>query len=215
MKSRFSSFKNTTPNGSLRFGPLALIEVAAVNRIAVVATLSCLFTACPRSVSQDVNGSLAKVTVSGVDDDCVPPRYLGDGGTQFFGFQSTGKPVVSSSYDAFWGPARVDGGVIAPGSRQDFVINQEVNLTQGTDSTRICGRVFYTWSSPAEGSGPPWVMTLNQRWEAIDLGCSAPGAQVPLTACTSTRTFTFTPVSECALECVRVSAASDVTCDCY
>jgi hypothetical protein len=159
-----------------------------------------------------VKGSLVSVSVAAVADDCVPPRFVGDGGTQFFGLQNTGKPVVSSSYEAFWGPSRTDGGVIVPGSRQDFVIDSEVNLVQGIDPSRICGRVYYTWSSPAEG--PPWVMQLNQRWEAIDLGCDSPGAQVPLTACNSTRLFTLTPVGDCALSCVKVAAAGDVSCDC-
>lgn len=178
-----------------------------------VACLSVALAACPTPVSQDIQGSIVNVSVtSGGSDDCVPPRYLGDGGTQFFGFQKSGKPAISSSYEAFWGPSRVDGGIIAPGSRQDFVIDQEVNLVQGIDSARICGRVFYTWSSPS--GGPPWVMQLNQRWEAIDLGCDSPGAQLPLTACNSTRLFTFTPLGSCALNCVQVGAASDITCAC-
>jgi len=178
-----------------------------------IAGLTLLLAACPISVTtQDVKGSLVEVSVAPVTDDCVPARYTGDGGIQFYGVQASGKPVVSSSYEAFWGPSRTDGGIIVPGSRQDFLIDQEVNLAQGLDAARICGRLFYTWSSPAEG--PPWVMQLNQRWEAIDLGCSSPGAQLPLTACSSTRLFTFTPVSDCALACVKVTGASDVSCDC-
>ena len=179
-----------------------------------LASFCLLALACKSTSSQDVNGFLVQVSVEPVvvSDDCRPNRFTGDGGVQFFGFQKSGKPVVSSSYEAFWGPARVDGGSIGEGSRQDFVIDEEVNLVQGFDPSRICGRVFYTWSSP--GSGPPWVMQLNQRWEAVDLGCSAPGANLPLTACNSTRRFTFTPVSDCALSCVRVRAASDVTCEC-
>jgi hypothetical protein len=57
-------------------------------------------------------------------------------------------------------------------------------------------------------------MQLNQRWEAIDLGCDSPGAQIPLTACNSTRFFTFTPISSCDVSCVKVAASGDVTCEC-
>lgn len=177
-----------------------------------LAWLILVVCACPTPVTQDVAGFLTQVSIAAVADDCLPERYVGDGGVQFFGLQKNGKPAISSSYEAFWGPARVDGGVIVPGSRQDLVIDQEVNLAQGFNSSRLCGRLFYTWSSPAEG--PPWAMHLTQRWEAVDLGCDSPGAHIPLTGCSSTRLFTFSPLSDCDLSCVKVAASGDVTCVC-
>ncbi|MCA2976692.1 MAG: hypothetical protein INH41_25095 [Myxococcaceae bacterium] len=164
-------------------------------------------------VAEDASGALGAMRFETVSDDCTPQRFTGDAGTLFVGAQASGRLVVATSLEAFWGPPRPDAGAIVSGSRTDFVTGAPVELLQGGDPARRCGRLRYTWSDEGLDDGGARTLLLEQVWIGVDVGCPELFPFLPGRDCTSTRRITFEPGTPCRLQCLRPSSAS-FTCGC-
>jgi hypothetical protein len=176
----------------------------------------CVLGACVQSIdviAEDATGALGEMTFQTVTDDCSPPRFSGDAGLLFVGTQASGRLVVSTSLEAFWGPARPDAGEIVSGSRTDFVTGGPVELLQGGEPTRRCGRLRYTWTDEGVDDAGVRTLGLEQVWIGVDIGCPELYPFLPRRDCTSTRRVLVAPGPPCRLQCLRPSAAS-FTCGC-
>jgi hypothetical protein len=170
-----------------------------------------LFGACVQPidlVSEDAMGALGQMTFEPIADDCSPPRFTGDAGTLFVGTQASGRVVVATSLEAFWGPGRPDAGEIVAGSRTDFVTGAPVELLQGGDPTRRCGRLRYTWSDQGLDDAGVRTLSLEQVWIGVDIGCPELFPFLPSRDCSSTRRVTVQPGPACRLQCLRPASAS-------
>ncbi|MCU0699701.1 MAG: hypothetical protein MUC96_24600 [Myxococcaceae bacterium] len=159
-------------------------------------------------VSEDATGALGLMTFERVADDCAPPRFTGDAGTLFVGTQPSGRLVVATSLEAFWGPSRPDAGDIVAGSRTDFVTGSPVELLQGGDPSRRCGRLRYTWSDLGIDDAGVRTLALEQVWIGVDIGCPELYPFLPSRDCTSSRRVTVQPGPPCRLQCLRPASAS-------
>ncbi len=163
-------------------------------------------------IAEDATGNLGPMRFESVEDDCKPRRFTGPTGALFVGTQASGRMVVTSSLNAFWGPGRDDAGAIVAGSRTDFVSATDVELVLGGEPTRRCGRLRYRWTDLGLDGGVR-TLELKQLWQAIDIGCPEQYAHLPEQDCTSTRRVTFTPGQACRLQCLTPTA-DDLSCGC-
>ncbi|MFO0600400.1 MAG: hypothetical protein U0228_34145 [Myxococcaceae bacterium] len=150
-------------------------------------------------------GHLALVEVVTTSDDCSPRRFSGDAGQQFFGVRDDGGVVFTISQLAQYGPAR-DGGVLEGSGRQAIPVIAPVNMSVAAGDACV-GR-FGSWVLDG-----PTSLTITQTWPGIS-DCTAGPTWLPAAPCTSVRTFSFTALSDCRLECVTLSASLEVSCSC-
>lgn len=170
--------------------------------------------ACEGPVREDATGQLGPMVFETLEDDCRPTRFTGRTGALFVGAQQNGRLVVTSSLESFWGPAREDAGTLIAGSRTDFVTGTDIELIQGGEPTRRCGRLRYRWSDlGVDRDAGVRTLELKQSWESIDLGCPEQYAHLPERDCGSTRRVRFTPMTPCRLQCLTPTAA-DLGCGC-
>ncbi|MBL8915768.1 MAG: hypothetical protein JNM17_34035 [Archangium sp.] len=165
-----------------------------------------VMAACEPLEGDDLPGQLASVTVTSLSDDCSPLRFVGDAGVQFYGTRPDGGVVFTMSQRAQFSSASDDGGLVESVQRQTapFIGDGRTNVASGD----ACVGVFSAWRVDA-----PFVLRNPQEWPGAD-ACPAGPGWLPRMPCTSERVFTFTPISECNLKCVTISAAGEVTCDC-
>lgn len=164
-----------------------------------------LLTAC-EPIEDALPGKLAQLTVTTARDDCSPVRFTGDAGLQFFGVRPDGGVVFTISQRAQYSSARDDGGVVEGVQRQSapFVGDGRSNAASGD----ACVGTFSAWRVDGD-----FVLRNAQEWPGLQ-DCTTGPAWLPRQPCTSERVFTFTPVSDCNLECVRLSASGEVSCEC-
>jgi hypothetical protein len=165
-----------------------------------------LVAACD-PVEEDLPGQLAQVTVTGLGDNCAPSRFVGDAGTQFFGVRGDGGLVFTLAQRAHYSSDRDDGGVVESVQRQTFPTVGDGRVAVGSEGEPCVG-TFSAWRS--DGG---LTLSITQGWPGAD-GCPSGPRWLPSTACTSQREFTFTPVGDCNLRCVRITAAGEVSCGC-
>lgn len=163
-------------------------------------------------VAEDAVGDLGPMHFERVDDDCRPQRTIGETGALFVGRQASGRLVVTTSLESFWGPARDDAGSLIAGSRTDFVTGDDLELVLGGEPTQRCARLRYRWTDLGVDGGVRHL-GLTQHWVAVDPGCPERYAHLPERDCTSVRRVTFTPRAPCRLQCLSPTAA-DFTCGC-
>lgn len=173
-------------------------------RISLVVVGWLTLSAC-ETVSEKLAGQLVQVTVVTVSDTCIPRRAADDGGVQFFAMRPDGGAIFSASLYTQFGP-NLDGGGI-DSTRTDSIPPSSPTSTLGTESA--CAATTAAWSFLDAGLG----LQLDQVLPGIDVCPSGPG-WLPSTSCASTRQFHFDPIRACSLQCVHVSAAGDVSCDC-
>jgi hypothetical protein len=172
-----------------------------------------LLAAACQPVAEDASGAIGPMTFETVEDDCRPRRFTGTTGSLFVGSStSNGRLVVSSSLNAFWGPAREDAGALIAGSRTDFATGADVELVLGGEPSRRCATLRYRWTDVGLDGGAR-VLELKQLWLGVDPGCPEGYAHLPERECTSTRRVTFTPGPACRLQCLTPTA-DDFACGC-
>lgn len=176
-------------------------------RLAIVLVLA---AACSDPIEESVPGFLGRVTVTTAADDCSPPRFEGDGGVQFYGVRQDGGVVFTLSQDSIFGPLS-DGGALESVQRQSFPSPGDgaanVGVTDDGSVDPACAGIFTRWV-PIDGG-----FSNDQEIPGVNKCPSGP-LWLPAKPCTTSRTFTFTPLSECDLKCLRVSASLEVTCEC-
>lgn len=156
---------------------------------------------------EDLPGHLALVSVSTRGDDCTPRRFSGDAGVQFFAVRSDGGAVFTMSQLAQFSSVEDDGGLVESVQRQ--TVPFPGNGTSGVGvGDQNCIGTFSAWAIDGEN-----LLSLPQTWPGSSTCPSGPG-WLPSNACSSDRLFTFTPISDCTLRCVRISASGEVTCGC-
>ncbi|MFT3708331.1 MAG: hypothetical protein QM817_11820 [Archangium sp.] len=174
---------------SLRFFPLVL-----------VVCLGC-------ETQEDLPGHLALLSVSTQGDDCTPRRFSGDAGIQFFAVRPDGGAVFTVSQLAQFSSVDDDGGLVESVQRQSVPFPGEGSWAVGNGDQNCVG-TFAAWAINSEN-----MLTLPQSWPGLS-ACPSGPEWIPQDPCVSNRFFTFTPVSECNLRCVRISALGEVTCGC-
>jgi hypothetical protein len=157
-------------------------------------------------VEEDLPGHLAQLSVTTRVDDCVPARFTGDAGVQFFGLRADGGAVFTVSQLAQYSSNVDDGGLVESVQRQTAPFPG--NGATSVGSTDACSGTFSAWV--LEGAN---LLSIRQTWPGRDACTTGPG-WLPQSPCTSERVFTFTPSSECNVKCVRISAAGEVSCGC-
>ena len=153
------------------------------------------------AVEDDLPGQLVHVEVSG-GGDCLPARFTGDAGIQFFAAREDGGLVFTMSREAQFGPTR-EGALLGGVDRQ---VPSDAPTTVGNENT--CFGKFNDWRRTDGG------FVLNQAWPGVDFCVSGP-TWLPTETCTTTRRFVFTEVGPCSLRCVRFpTGGSEVECRC-
>ncbi len=153
------------------------------------------------AVEEDLPGVLVRVEVSG-SSNCLPARFTGDAGLQFFGQREDGGLVFTMGTEAQFGPPR-EGGVLGGVERQ---VPSEATTSVGTENS--CLGTFSDWRRTDGG------LELHQSWPGIDFCVSGP-TWLPRVRCSTTRQYLFTEISPCSLRCVRIpSGSSEVECRC-
>lgn len=157
---------------------------------------------CTDPVEDSLPGSLVRVTVIGVSDSTLPPREVGDGGTQFFGVRADGGVAFTISQQLQFGPL-VDGGSLISVQR---VSVPTPNAGRFTISDEGCTAIS-NWTVVDGG------LQLSQSFpERVD--CPTAPEWLPELGGEAVRRYELTPISSCDLKCVRLSEASEVSCDC-
>ncbi len=164
--------------------------------------VSLLICGCTDPVEDSLAGALVRVTVIGVSDTTMPRRQVGDAGTQFFGVRPDGGIAFTISQQLQFGPL-ADGGTLISVQRVAvptpnagrFTIGRE-GCTALSNWTLVDGGLGLTQSFPTRAdcpTAPEWLPELGG--DAV-------------------RRYELTPVGTCDLKCVRLSEASEVSCEC-
>jgi hypothetical protein len=170
-----------------------------------IALLSFVLLAGCEEPEENLDGKLVQVQVVSVSSDCVPARFVGDAGVQFFAERADGGLVFTMGQQAQYGPV-IDGGVLQGAQRQ---------VVPPTD----LGRAAVGNGEGCVGSFSDWKRTMNgvqlqQEWPGADT-CPTGPIWLPTKACATTRVFNFTEVGTCQQRCVRISPTSgEVECSC-
>lgn len=154
---------------------------------------------------EDFEGRLVHVDVVTTSDDCVPRRFSGDGGLQFIGVRADGGTIFTLSNAAVYGPLN-DGGVLESVIRQALppVNIGRANVGQGEES---CNGIFGDWLQTGDG------LQLRQDFPG-STDCTTGPPWLPVSRCSVDRELVLTDVGTCRLACLRVTAGTDVVCDC-
>jgi hypothetical protein len=155
---------------------------------------------CNDPIEESLPGKLVQVQVIGVSDDCVPARFVGDAGVQFFGQRADGSFLFTMARQAQFGPTE-DGGVV------ESVERQQVPPQNGLEPQSACGALLSNWTRADAG------FDLVQEFPGVKDCVNGP-LWIPTKACTAQRSFVMTELSDCDLKCVQLSVRGEVSCGC-
>ncbi len=165
------------------------------------------------SVIEDAVGDLGVMQIVAESEKCDPPRAVGLTGRSFVGKQRSGRLVVVTPSDTFFGPSRPDAGVTSALPHTAFLNDFDVELPIGEDPQRRCARLRYRWTAlGSTDGGTDQAFRLVQTWDQVDLGCPDRTRSVPESGCRSTRVFVFSPDAPCRLQCL--APTEELKCGC-
>ncbi|MGV3623067.1 MAG: hypothetical protein ACO1OB_19770 [Archangium sp.] len=171
----------------------------------ILLTMLVALTGC-ETVEEDFEGRLVQVEVITVSDDCTPARFSGDAGLQFIGTRPDGGTVFTLSNAAVYGPL-IDGGVLEAVIRQALPPVNMGRSNVGQNGEVACDGIFGDWRQIDT------ELNLQQDFPGFT-DCVTGPPWLPERRCTVERTLKMTDVGTCRISCLRVTASTEVVCEC-
>lgn len=170
----------------------------------ILLAMAVLATGC-ETVEEDFEGRLVQVEVVTASDDCRPKRFSGDAGLQFIGIRPDGGTVFTLSNAAVYGPL-IDGGVLESIIRQALppVNLGRANIGLGEPA---CDGLFGDWKEVGN------ELQVRQNFPG-NTDCTTGPPWLPESRCDVERSLKLTDVGTCRLSCLRVTASTEVVCEC-
>lgn len=156
---------------------------------------------------EDFEGRLVQVTVISNRDECAPLRFSGDAGIQFFGTRPDGGTVFTMANAAVYGPI-ADGGVLESVIRQALPPVDLGRANVGQFGEESCKGLFLDWIDDGNGQ-----LQLQQDFPG-SIDCTTGPSWLPVKRCEVDRQYVLTDVGTCRSTCLRVTASTEVVCDC-
>jgi hypothetical protein len=159
-----------------------------------------LLSACSDPIEENLAGKLVQVEVVATSDTCLPARFVGDAGVQFFGQREDGGYLFTMSRNAQLGPNE-DGGFV------ESVDRQQVPPQNDLAPLSACNAQLSNWTRSDAG------FDLSQAFPGVKSCVNGP-LWLPSKDCESNRSFLMTELGDCQLKCVHLSVSGEVTCSC-
>lgn len=159
-----------------------------------------ILAACSDPIEQNLAGKIVRFDVVAVSDTCIPARFVGDAGAQFFGQREDGAFLFTMSRNAQLGPNE-DGGFV------ESVERQQVPPQNGVEPLSACNAQLSSWTRTDAG------FDLTQAFPGTKSCVNGP-LWLPTKDCEVTRSYVITELGDCQLKCVKISVSGEVTCSC-
>lgn len=171
----------------------------------ILLALVVLVAGC-ETVDEDFEGRLVQIEVTSSADDCVPRRFTGDAGLHFIGVRPDGGTVFTLSNAAVYGPL-IDGGVLESVIRQALPPVNMGRSNVGQNGEVACDGIFGDWREVGT------ELQLSQDFPGFT-DCVTGPPWLPQRRCTAERSLKLTDVGTCRISCLRVTAGTEVVCEC-